>query len=424
MKKNEKQFSWSPFILVAVALVIIAIILFINNYVPFKSINHPLLVGIGVAGFFYLTIDRLREMASRITEMEERTSRIWAEMTKEVQVIAKNQARESIQDLSAEVQGKVDKAEEKIKGILDKNEWLSLISPKDVNLSIKHLQPMHAKVSKMLRRNEDNADAVRQWIIQMIDDPDVEGTANDYHNLGVVASRDLDDKLLSIKILEKHIQKHSETPDPDILSSLLQDLTDIEDYRGAKDIADRIEGELDKGNKHFLKKWRPWVFLSDFYNDTGESEKAIELLNKAKDHVVAINDRAHILDNIAFSYATNGEIDMAKNAYLECLQAYPSHTPASLRLAKLYIYEGNFDDAKKIIESGMRFFGYTERFSEHDRILKKLSDKLLGSNKNNSLTDGINLVLSIVKNKLDDDEFENLVDAVKSNLAESNLKEQ
>lgn len=423
MEKTIKLLPWLLFGVTAAALVVITSNQNIGTDKLSEWVKSPIVIALVVSAFVFLTVDRLKDMTSRISKIEDRTSGFWNDAIKEIQTVASNHAKATIQESIQTVEEKAKSVHAEIQENINNNPWLMSVNPSDLVLTVKHLQPVHVKAAKMLENNKDgkNTEIVRKWVIDTINDPEVKGTANDYHNLGVLASRDLDDKLLSIQICEKYLERHS-TPNPDVLSDLLQDLTDIEDFERAEFIANKIASELDRGNKHFSKRWRPWVFLSDFYAAIGDGEKGIKILEDAKKCVLDSVSKAHIYSNIASSHESIGDNESAKKAYHECLNIFPSHTPATLQLARLYVNEGCLEEATQVVELGMRYYGHDRRFTPHYPRLKELHTRLSNDDESEddetSLIDGVNIVLTVAKDNLGSDDFQNLVSAVKIKLDE------
>lgn len=348
MEKVIKLLPWLLFVVTASALVVIISNQGIGPDQLSKWLNNPVVIAIFVSVFVFLTVDRLKDLALRISRVEDKTSSFWNDAIREIQSVASTHAKETIYESIKDIDEIAEVIRNEMQDIIRNNPWFSTINPNELVLAVKHLEPVCTKALEMLEKSENgkNTEIVRRWIIDILNDSEVKGTANDYHNLGVLASRDLNDKLLAIQIYERYLERH-DRPNPDVLSDLLQDLTGIEEFERADAVAVMLYHELMNGNKIFTNRWRPWVFLSDYYRTIGDSEKALNVLLEAKKHLVEASGKAHLYRNIASYYEAVGDTEAAERGYLDCLKMFPSHTPASLQLSRLYVSSGRLEDAKK-----------------------------------------------------------------------------
>ncbi len=422
----EKIIRLLPWMLLCVSSTLIVIIVS-NQNIGLNQlsawIKNPLIIALVVSSFVFLTVDRLKDMTSRIGKIEDRTSSFWNDAIKEIQAVASNHAKITVQNLTKEVEEKINEIHLEIEKTISDNPWLSSINPEELVLSTNHLQPIHRKAAKMLDNDKEgkNTEIVRKWILDTIKNPKVTGTANDYHNLGVMASRDLDDKLLSIEICESYLEKNNvANPNPDILSDLLQDLTDVENFERAKQIADKILMELENKNTYFTYRWRPWVFLSDYYYAIGNNKQALNILIEAKKHVVTDYNKAHVLTNLASCYKNLGDNNTAIQIYKETIEQFPSHTPCTLLLAKTYVNSDKFEDALTVIKQGLKFVGQDTRFNSYYANLIKLNSDLQKNggmdDKKEAFTDAANIILTLVKDEVSEEKFESILTKVKSKM--------
>jgi tetratricopeptide (TPR) repeat protein len=426
MEKSIKLLPWVLFVGAASLIVVIAS----NQDIGMEKLiewgRSPILIALVVSSFVFLTVDRIKDMTGRIGKIEERTSGFWNEAIKEIQTVASNHAKATVQELIKEVEDRTNDVNGEVQKTLDDNPWLSSINPNELVLYTKNLQPVQRKASKMLRADKsgENTEIVRKWVMDLIKDPEIRGTANDYHNLGVLASRDLDDKLLSIEICEAYLGGHTE-PNADVLSDMLQDLTDCEEYKRAGEIADQLLPELTGCNPLFVRRWRPWAFLSEYYRAVGEHAKALDVLEEAKKHVVDTDGAPHILSSLASCHEGSGNIDAATSQLVECLDKYPAYTPATLGLANRHIGKGELEAAKSVVENGLKFRGYNPHFDLHYNRLDSIHMKLVqnenpGDDPKDTLLTAANIVLGVAKEEIPNEAFEKLAQKVIAYLQQLN----
>ncbi len=324
------------------------VLLSLKGIIKWDLLANPLIVALVAAIFVYLTLDRLREINARIDALDDRSVELWQSVLKEIEDVASRQAEAKISQMQTGLQATVDKLNAEVEALLKENPWLREASPNDLALRTKHLEPLLVSLRSMIRKLE--FDTARKMAIHALDDPETQGTANDYHNLGVVLARDLDDNLLALRAYETYSKRVTE-PNADVLADALSIYTRTEEYDRGKSLADTIASRLEARDPAFSERWRPWVFLSDFYVGTGDVQRALLLLQKGLESVHNPDDRPHVLRNLADMHLKQGDRAKARQVLLQCIEEFPSYLSAPLSLAELDWLEGNEDSALKTLDS-------------------------------------------------------------------------
>lgn len=297
----------------------------------------------------YLTLDRVREMNARLAHIEDRSAELWQSVGKEIREVATSEAKTTISQMQATLRHDIEQLSSVVNQTLTDNPWLTS-DPAEVIMATKHLEPIIATVRTLLAGgNKHGALAV---VIQALNDPEVKGTPNDFHNLGVLAARDLDDDLLAATIYDRYLGS-VDAPDADVLADALQVHTRSRTTQKADAIAERLTTALHEGDRAFANRWRPWVFLADYQKERGEPETALATLNEGLDAVKDPGERAHVLTNIAEHQEALGRTADAERTLRECLDSFPVHAPAAIRLAFLMWRAGRSSEAESTLISVM-----------------------------------------------------------------------
>ena len=419
MENRIKILPWVLLGIVSAALIIILANQDASTADALTWLKNPVLVGIIVATFAYLTIGRLKNMDERIAKVEERSVSFWQSAIKEVQEVSSGHAKNTINNLKVDLESEVHSYYGKIENLVSENPWLKNIHPEDISHGIKHLEPIHSKISAVLKSEPEKSEWVRVWLSNLIEDQGVVGAPNDYHNLGVVAARDLDDKLLAMKIYMKYLDGR-EDPNADVLSDALQIATQTEDWNTGEELAVELREKLYGEDFRFTNRWRPWVFLADYLIAKGLNSEAIVLLERAKIAIKSPGERAHAIRNLASSYVDLDEKEKASDTYDELMNEYPDHIPGVLSYVRFLMSENEMNKALEICEASVERGNINPEFDPHFEMLTQYKERLQGNDSDNPedhFKRGIQLVLAVASEELDEEAFLSLTNSVKDSLS-------
>jgi len=262
MESKHRWLFWVIFSIVSLSLVIGLFLYARSGQVTLDVLKKQIIVAVLAAAFLFLTLDRLKEMNGRIERMESRVATFWQEVFKEIDDLASNQVKTALNALQEKARSEFKVLNESIKKLTSQNKWLQEVDPNDLALYSKHLEPIFASAESLLRGGK--RDIARKLINEALDDPEVKGTPNDYHNIGVLAANSLNDDLLAMRVYEIYLEKVEE-PNADVLADALQVCTRSENWHKANEYAETIQKYLGSNDPRFIRKWRPWVFLADYY---------------------------------------------------------------------------------------------------------------------------------------------------------------
>ena len=302
-----------------------------------------------VALFGYLIIDRLREMGTRIERVDERTSATWISISREIQETASRQAESTLRRMQDDLETNVSRLQARLQETLEANRWMAETNPERVAIRTKHLEPVLDTVRALVRA--DQKERATGLVIQALNDPEMRGTPNDYHNLGVTVSVDLSDDLLAAQVYERALSIDGGR-DPDVVADALNIYTKADRGR-AKEVAHEMEETLARGDVTFTMRWRPWVFLSDYYLADGDVGKAREVLLEGLNAVRDITQRPHLYQNLGDLEMAAGDTTKSEEYLRTCLQESPMFFPAITVLARLLWRTGRVAEARSMLETSV-----------------------------------------------------------------------
>jgi len=341
---------WLVLAIVGLFIVLEAFLYVSSGSMDITMLRNPLVVALLVAYFLFLTLDRLREMNSRIDTISSSVASFWQQAFREVRAVARGEVETAIGKMQASATESFESLNARFESLVAENPWLRQADPNELALYSKHLEPVVASARALVRKGE--VDTARRMVTQLINDPDVEGTPNDFHNVAVLAASKLNDDLLATQIHEIYL-KRSEDPNPDVLADALEVYTRAENYGRARASAETIRQHLDDKDSKFTTRWRPWVFLAQYYLAVGRGHEAIEILRTGMDLVSDPRQRPDVIRNLGNVLQKLGKLDEAEAAFKMCLSEYPSHVPASLQLADLYWAKGDTAAAIDVLEKSI-----------------------------------------------------------------------
>jgi len=209
---------WLAVVATALVIVVIAFLYSRSGSAILSTLQSPLVAAVAVASFLYLTLDRLREMTSRIDRIEGIVSSFWQEVFREIRGAASAEIKATIGEMQASTERSIGKLDERVNSIVSENKWLQHADPNELALYSKHLEPVYASAKLLARKGE--VDTARRMITETINDPELQGTAKDFHNAAVFAAQELNDDLLAMQIHEIYFNS-TEDPNPDVLAEVV-----------------------------------------------------------------------------------------------------------------------------------------------------------------------------------------------------------
>jgi len=427
MDKFFRLFPWVLLALTATCLVIISTNQQIAPETIEKIIKNPLIIAMIVSAFVFLTVDRLKDMNARISMTENRTTTFWQDAIKEIQNVSSTQAKLTVKEMQESLLETINSHSTKVDELLKNNPWLTDVMPDELALNTKNLEPIHHRAAEILKNDTDGkkTELIRNWISSVIEDPEVTGKPNDYHNIGVMASNDLRDDLLALKIYKKYLEKAGENPNFDVISDALQIATQASLAEDCENISKFIRKKIAEEDFNYTNAWRPWVFLSDYYASLGNYKKSIRLLEEAILKIKSPQNRPHAMRNLAELYADSGEIEMADKYSKELVQSYPAYIPGGLTYVRFLWGIGRRDEATQICESFLRNGNLNPQFEIHYERLLEYKNKMERDNAEASSQDhfqtGISFVLSVADDLFEEEMVKSLIAEIKNKLQENNI---